>query len=228
MNTAPINPDPDTPHTYGLVKSWISQCLHRHGRRIPTFEEGPSRLLRIQKLNQGYDLVLINDFDALQVDYVALSYCWGGDQMHMTTKGNYHSTGKTIFYNELPQTLQDAIKVTTELGYHFVWIDSLCIVQDCPVDKSHEIAKMPSIYSNAVITIAAATAASTTEGFLQRRTTSTPIISKVHFEDQTFQVHSGGMVELETRKCETLPLDSRAWALQEALLSIHVLEYCPL
>lgn len=146
----------------------------------------------------------------------------------MTTKENYASIDRVICFESLPKTLQDAIKVTTELEYCFLWVDSLCIVQDCPVDKSREIANVPAIYNSAVPTIAASTAASTTEGFLQARSTRVPIISNVRFEDGSLEIHNGGMVELDSYKCETLPLDSRAWALQEALLSVHVLEYCSL
>ncbi|KAF2821682.1 HET-domain-containing protein [Ophiobolus disseminans] len=228
MNTAPVNPDPDTSHTYDLVKTWMSDCLAHHGKKRSMFHEGPSRLIHIRKSCGIYELRLVECGDLHQVDYIALSYCWGGDQLHMTTRSNHLSTGKVINYDDLPLTLRDAVKVTTELGHSFLWVDSLCIVQDCPIDKSREIAKMPSIYSNAIITIAAATAASTADGFLQKRTTPKPIVSNVCFEDGGFQTHDGGMVELDTDRCETLPLDSRAWALQEALLSVHVLEYCPL
>ena len=210
MNTAPINPDHDTPHTYGLVKSWMSECQNRHGKRRPVFDQGPSRLLRIRKLADGYNLMLLDNADTHLMDYVALSYCWGGDQPYMTPKASYDSTGTIIPYGKLPQTLQDAIKVTTELGYSCIWVDSLCIIQDCPMDKSREIAKMPSIYNNAIVTIAAATAASTLEGFLQKRTTTRPIISNVRFQDGTLQVHDGGMVQLDTYRCGTLPLHSRA------------------
>jgi hypothetical protein len=227
LNTAPINPDPDTPHTYGLIKNWISDCADRHGNKRSTFNQGPRRLLCIEKAADTYNLTL-QAVNTHQVDYVALSYCWGGDQVHMTTKENYASINRVICFESLPKTLQDAIEVTTELGYCFLWVDSLCIVQDCPVDKSREIANMPAIYNSAVLTIAASTAASTTEGFLQARSTRVPIISKVRFEDGSLEIHNGGMVELDSYKCETLPLDSRAWALQEALLSVHVLEYCSL
>lgn len=228
MNTAPINPDPDTPHTYALIRGWIFDCLHRHGKVRIVFDQAPSRLIRIRRVNERFDLMLVEEFDACHVNYVALSYCWGGDQRYMTTKANHQQGGRAISYDMLPQTLRDAVKVTTELGYNHLWVDSLCIVQDCLVDKGREIAKMPSIYSNAIVTIAAATAASTPQGFLRKRTTMRPTISNICFEDGGLRRHDGGMVGLDTAQCETLPLDKRAWALQEALLSMHVLEYCPL
>jgi hypothetical protein len=228
MNTAPINPDPDTPYTYSLVKGWISDCLTRHGRQRTIYGQGPSRLVYIRKMHEQYALTLHTNVDIVSIDYIALSYCWGGEQLYMTTKESFEGRKDSIVHDSLPKTLQDAIKVTSELGYSFIWIDSLCIIQDCPADKAREIARMPSIYNNAILTIAAATAASTVEGFLHKRSTSNPIINNVQFEDEYLQVHRGGMVELNQYKCEILPLDSRAWALQEALLSVHVLEYCPL
>jgi hypothetical protein len=45
--------------------------------------------------------------------------------------------------------------VARRLDFKYIWIDSLCILQDSPTDKEHEIPKMPSYYKNACITICA-------------------------------------------------------------------------
>ena len=65
-------------------------------------------------------------------DYVALSYCWGGDQAVKTTKATLekHKTGIPIY--SLPATIRDAITVTRRVGIGFLWVDSLCIIQDSP------------------------------------------------------------------------------------------------
>ena len=144
------------------------------------------------------------------------------------TTARLHPGSCNIVFKQLPKSIRDAIKVTEKLGYNHLWVDSLCIIQDNDEDKWLEIAKMPQIYNNAMVTIAAAVASSCDEGFLSRRQPLIPIIEGITIEDEKDQMHSGGMVEIDGSDCETLPLDTRAWALQEALLSTRILEYRPL
>jgi len=56
---------------------------------------------------------------------------------------------------DLPKTFQHAVKITRDIGIRFLWIDSLCIVQDDPADWEIEASKMASIYSGSYLTIAA-------------------------------------------------------------------------
>lgn len=63
-----------------------------------------------------------------------------------------------IPWAELPNTFQDAITVTRMLGLKYIWIDSLCIVQDDAQDWEREAAKMAIIFEAAYVTIAATAA----------------------------------------------------------------------
>ncbi|KAK6606574.1 heterokaryon incompatibility protein [Botrytis cinerea] len=56
----------------------------------------------------------------------------------------------------LPQTLYDAVMLTRKLGEHYIWIDSMCILQDSGEDWQFEASNMASIYGSAVMTIVAA------------------------------------------------------------------------
>ena len=76
----------------------------------------------------------------------------------MTTKENVHSRMVDIALDELPKTIQDAIAVTAGLGFTFIWIDAICIVQDSIQDWESVCRSMASIYSNSVCTIAASAA----------------------------------------------------------------------
>jgi hypothetical protein len=71
--------------------------------------------------------------------------------------------------SELPKSLGNAIIATRKLGLRYLWIDSLCIVQDDKKDKAEEISEMPQIYQNAYVTISAASAANCHDGFLHVR-----------------------------------------------------------
>ena len=102
--------------------------------------------------------------------YATLSYCWGGPQRKATSTENLASYLDRIELRTLPQTLQDAVFVTRKLGLQYIWIDSLCIVQDAELMKTHEVGRMDRIYSNSYITISANCATSCEDGFLQTRT----------------------------------------------------------
>ena len=86
--------------------------------------------------------------------YIALSHCWGLTipDAGRTTLGRRNMS---IFAGNLPRTFQDFIEIARRLEIRYVWIDSLCIIQDSGDDWEKEAAQMASIYSNAHLTIAA-------------------------------------------------------------------------
>ena len=99
--------------------------------------------------------------------YACLSYCWGsGTQPMALTRETLQSYTENVPLIDMPQSVQDAVTVCRKLGLRYIWIDSLCILQDSPEDKAHEIAQMGQIYSNADITISAASADDCRSGFL--------------------------------------------------------------
>jgi hypothetical protein len=53
----------------------------------------------------------------------------------------------------VPKTLTDAILVVRLLEERYLWVDSLCIIQDDEAMKYHQINNMASIFANASITI---------------------------------------------------------------------------
>ncbi|KAE8347136.1 heterokaryon incompatibility protein-domain-containing protein [Aspergillus arachidicola] len=91
--------------------------------------------------------------------YICLSYCWGAEgspvQLKKATLSRFqqHIERKT-----LPLTFQHAIHVTRQLGVKYLWIDSLCIVQDDSEDWREQCPRMAEIYHNAYITLAASAA----------------------------------------------------------------------
>lgn len=162
------------------------------------------------------------------MDYTALSYCWGGEQLVQTTEATMRRHLLRINFSDLPPTLKDAIIVTENLGLKHIWIDALCIVQDDPRDKALEIGRMPLVYSQASVTILASRAKSVDEGFLQDR----PLSRVVPKPDQVFKVPcigsdgtSGSLILAQKPTTPSEPLKKRAWALQEELLSPRLLQY---
>lgn len=102
--------------------------------------------------------------------YAALSYCWGTGTQARTLKRNLEEHMHSIRVASLPQTIQDAIRVTRQLRIRYLWVDALCIIQDSLDDDwPREAGRMPEIYKNAVVTVSAAAALDSHQGFLEDR-----------------------------------------------------------
>jgi hypothetical protein len=86
---------------------------------------------------------------------------------YVTRVNNIEQKVQGIDFNCLPPTFRDAIIVTRQLKCQFLWIDSLCIIQDSHSDWVIESAKMQAYYQQAVVTLAADRAVGDHEGFLQ-------------------------------------------------------------
>lgn len=134
------------------------------------------------------------------IRYVALTYCWGNTQNFLTTRENLESMKDRIPWDKLPQTIKDAITVTRRLGIRYFWVDALCIIQNSPEDWQAESMKMADVYGGAFLTISAALGPDVHHGLTQP-----PVGPKPQFPLQGD------------------PLYSRAWSLQERILSARIL-----
>ncbi|KAI3317126.1 HET-domain-containing protein [Xylariaceae sp. AK1471] len=101
-------------------------------------------------------------------DYVALSYVWGKTNIPSLSKANlriFHEDG--VFDRiKLARTIRDAVDLTAKLGFRFLWVDAICIVQDDHDVKEELIANMAVIYGNAALTIVAASGTHADAGLL--------------------------------------------------------------
>jgi hypothetical protein len=151
-----------------------------------------------------------------------------------TTQGCLNAYMEELPVSLLPRNFQDAMKITIELGFRYLWIDSLCIIQDSLQDWEHECTVMGDVYANASITISAAAAKSCDEGILHPKLYEHPRLRKhnvllkleeVSPLEDTVQVSSNYGHEDFADCFDSLPLGKRGWCLQERLLSQRVLYY---
>lgn len=103
--------------------------------------------------------------------YACLSYCWGDskNQTGQTTRKNLPRQLRGIAFQDLANTVVDAICLCYKLGYRFLWVDRLCIVQDDNKDWLEEAAKMCEVYSRSALTISVPICVESSQSFLEER-----------------------------------------------------------
>lgn len=140
---------------------------------------------RVLDLSAG-KVRLIETVPAQRGRYVALSHCWGKEQLLITTRETLADRMAEIDIKEMPRTFQDSIRITRGLGIPFIWIDSLCIIQKDVQDWEEQSAVMADIYARCYLNIAATRAAGGHEGILKPRYTRRDSIQwSVDFARQT-------------------------------------------
>jgi hypothetical protein len=190
--------------------------IHAHIQAYD-YDRKPARFLHVGSTKDGNIFAcIVPTMNNEVVPYLALSYCWGGDQRHKTTKRSMLHSNGAVNVSLLPATIRDAISVTINLGYKYLWVDSLCIIQDDQQDRMAEIAKMPTIYSNAICTIAASFPAKASEGFLGDRTRYTDHVMVLRVrkagEKEDRGISSVHAYPIEERGCFIQePLAERGW-----------------
>jgi hypothetical protein len=256
-----------TMDSLAVLSRWIRDCNEGHqqkcvsGNRLSL----PSRLLQVSA-NQ-VRLVQTKDIQGAEknlkpVPYVALSHCWGQEPTSATSSSNLERMRAKIPVSMLSRTFQDAIQITRFLEIRYIWIDSLCIIQDDQEDWEREAANMGSVYQNAFLTIAAARSADGRGGCFST-IRETPYIWQPnyhHVNDQSskslgsilvhherlweaYQVDDSKFLRWVTLRPSYdvryitqnnasrnivdlgFPLFTRAWFLQERLLSPRVLHF---
>ncbi|PIA89190.1 hypothetical protein CB0940_06888 [Cercospora beticola] len=226
VTTRPIDDEAGSSETFAKISLWRATCLQEHHDSCPTPNSTfvPKRLVEVQDAD-GFDCLRLRETEHVgHPPYIPLSYCWGDDQAIISTRTTVSTWMKSIPYDHLPQTLKDAITACRNLQVRFLWVDALCIVQDDDQDRSQQIALMPQIYRNGQLTIAAASAADAREGFLHRRqlpNSETTAFTLPYVCPDAEKSHIT-LYRLDERSS---PLDTRAWTMQERLLSPRTLEF---
>ena len=210
--------------------SWIKEalrvCSEQPPYKDPRSRDNPGMLLiDIQKMR----LIKGNH----NMTYLALSYVWGDCEQFMTTKANIkvlmEAGGLDRFVDRIPRTVKDAMAFCSLLEERYLWVDTLCIVQDDETGKAAQISCMDIVYGSASLVIAAAYGNNASSGL--------PGISG--FERTTYSgptaVDASGIITLRHKFVDPLmwPFDNskvnksvwntRGWTYQERSLSRRVI-----
>ncbi|CCF35758.1 HET domain-containing protein [Colletotrichum higginsianum] len=162
--------------------------------------------------------------------YVTLSHRWGAHESFTLTKSNEQTLADGISWETIPKTFQDAIWLTRQLNIEYIWIDTICIVQDDPEDWRRESVRMKFVYGKSYINIAVSHATDSsadlfTSSDLPQRypAYAVPDNHGVFVRQQPYQTHNefGSNYGSDSR----FPLLRRGWVLQERLLSPRVVYF---
>lgn len=162
--------------------------------------------------------------------YLVLSYCWGitpPKAPWLLTKGSMPRFATDIPMDALPQTLHDAILWTRQIGERYIWIDSMCIIQDSNEDWQREASRMASIYGSATATVVAASS-SVYGGLTDRRNPLRHCAAALTLVGAGVDAAQVVYVLPNTQQRDVPappPTDCRAWCHQENLLSSRLVQF---
>lgn len=203
-----------------LLQRWKERCVSDHMQTCQ--QTTTDKIQSIRLIDVHARCIIERDGNS---SWTALSYSWGGPQVHSLKKNNlehYRQPG-ALTDNLLPQVIADAMKVTAILNERYLWVDSLCIIQDDQLDIAKFLSIADAIYEDSVVTIINAATASvySPEGLPGIRA---PCNRRVQ---EPFQINGFWMTESldphqiseESGFLDTCNWSTRGWTFQEGLLA---------
>ncbi|KAJ8114448.1 hypothetical protein OPT61_g3678 [Boeremia exigua] len=212
-----------------IIRNWLGECVDEHSSgslcETPPSSGLPTRVVDVGDDNQSVKLINSNGEKG---GYICLSHCWGLAQIVTTTKATIDARKLGIPWDLLSKTFQDAISMTRMLGFRYIWIDSLCIVQDDASDWERESAQMASVYSNGYLTLAGTRSANGNGGLFSER--DDVEVSGMTPLDEAYYVYFRQRIDhhiemIDDSVIEHYPLLTRAWVYQERMLSTRVVHF---
>ncbi|KAN0120361.1 HET domain containing protein [Hyaloscypha variabilis] len=206
-----------------LGGKWLSACEnhHRCGPLPPRGERRGSQVANLRVIDLKKHRLYTCTSEGVR--YAALSYVWGDytyAKLDNRTIKKYFDEGALAPDKvTLPQAITDAMEVARGVGLQYLWVDALCIKQDDESEKETQIGQMDKIYANAVVTIVAA----------DGKNANSPLLG-VSTERKIDQVvaevrpNVNVLIPVPTGK-SLAPWETRAWTLQEKLLSNRLIVF---
>ncbi|KAL2071938.1 hypothetical protein VTL71DRAFT_11281 [Oculimacula yallundae] len=222
---------------------WIAECTSSHnlcGDNFPKLL--PNRVLDLGSGDVCLEARIVSG-GGRSSRYGTLSHCWGqhGNQ-RVLTRATLHMWQQLFPVSQLPRIYQDAIAVAKRIGLQYLWIDSLCIIQDDKEDWIVESSSMADVYQNSYVTIAATCAVDSAAGMFsttrpryrpkaisyRRNGVAAQIYASKclsHHDHYYASPYSDWIARGSPEGSSDMPLLSRAWVYQERILSPRVLHF---
>ncbi|PTB63949.1 HET-domain-containing protein, partial [Trichoderma citrinoviride] len=226
LNTGVIEASTDSDTTWSTIRTWLADCTEHHTACSSARPAGPlpTRVIEITP-GQPLKLVLASELvSSSPADYATLSHCWGSHMPLRLLTSNLSYLLREIPLEKLSKTFQHAVAIARRMEVTYLWIDSLCIIQDSASDWLAESATMASVYSNARFNISAAHAPDGNGGCFATRDPAAALAPlHVHVPWAGWGTSPGSRAVLERhwwrRHVDAAPLLQRAWVFQEQVLA---------
>jgi len=225
----------------GIITTWLRDCQQSHPRcklswsgsqLISTGESKlPTRCIEVHP--GGFRL---QETAGQRGSYIALSHRWTTDtEISRTTTTNL-GTRLQELPEILPYVFLDTFYLARRLGVRYVWVDSLCIIQegDDGEDWRREAVRMSDYYQGALMTVVASSA-SPEHGLFPPKITPTPRLARLPYRNRAgqregfFYVSSYNldMDQQYQQQVQRSELLTRGWVFQEWLLSQRIVYFTP-
>jgi hypothetical protein len=238
---ADISPVPGSDTLLSFISFNLQKCIQEHPTCGEEFAELPTRLVYVPPA--WYNMRIVTTVPSSKGKYVALSHCWGPNtvsRLKLTT-ANISELSSKIDPACLSPLYKDSILLAQKMGVEYIWIDSLCIVQNDAADWDREAAKMADVYQNAYFTIYTSSCAGPNDSFLAPRTSfwrcGSEAISSTAWPNAPIKARRSPRVgrhtnidpsmyrERKTDPSRLDPLERRAWAFQEFYLASRLVVF---
>lgn len=207
------------------ASKWLAHCIkHDKACEPPDDDFMPTYLIDVGSKSQAPFLFKPS---GPRKPYVSLSYCWGPntEDVLKTTMGNRDRHFDEIPISNAPLAIQDAVKICRGLEIPYLWVDSLCLIQDNLQVWLKDASKMDQIYLNSHLTIAALEPETCKSHFLGEQRFGSPSWQRLVHTDIPIQ-KDGPLLDIFIRSQCSKPaegytrntLDTRAWCMQESFL----------
>jgi len=247
------NPHHGSREAIRQAEKWLQECKTNHSECSRLDVPLPRRVLRLDGSGKDLKISLYLTKREI-LPYTALSYSWGEsdrieskgkpthipssavsmDGIYVIERRNRHADPDQryvrfwdpadISLDAFPTTQRDAIMIAKALGFQYIWLDSLCIIQDSDPDWADQVAELTDIYSGAAVVISATSSKTSMDGILNEVPNKRLRIGTWPSDvGQPLDVYVGepsGVLDLEDKFIST-----RAWVFQERLVSTATLHY---
>lgn len=223
-----VTEDSSSLEAFHRARKWLEHCVqHDEACTPPNADFIPRRLIDVGSWDESCEPFLVELQEP--ASYACLSYCWGPNTENVlkTTTNNLAAHFKHIRFSSMPPGIQDAVTVCRGLNIRYLWVDSLCLIQNDLKMWLQDASSMDLIYLNSHVTIAVQEPETCNKHFLGKQSFGGSLLQdyiSIDLATTEGNVHVEGFSRVETEDDyreayrEPYSLETRGWCFQESLL----------